>query len=191
MQAKKVPARASAAVSKATIAARAQTAVVASAKTTRVAATAALPALGQFAWSTPVADTHRSSQYGQRWGRLHAGIDFAGPVGTPLRSVCSGVVSFAGVAGGYGNKVDVTCWDGTVVRYGHMHGITTEAGARVEPGARVGKLGNTGHSTGPHLHLEVRPGGGDPIDPAPWLAARGITPVDAAPSADEAPSDDH
>lgn len=149
----------------------------ASARTTRAALTV-FPVLGGFAWSTPVQGTHQSSGFGHRWGRLHAGIDFAGAVGTPLRSPSSGVVTFAGVQGGYGNKVEVTCWDGTVLHFGHMAAISVKTGQRIGPGERVGRLGNTGHSTGPHLHFEVHPGGGAPIDPRPWLLARGILPVD-------------
>ncbi|WP_226346575.1 M23 family metallopeptidase [Agilicoccus flavus] len=156
--------------------ARFRAAVAGSAGTTRAASTM-LPFLRTFAWTTPVAGTHLTSTFGQRWGRLHAGLDFAGPVGTPLRSVCSGHVTFAGQAGGYGNKVEVLCWDGTLARYGHMDRIATRAGRTVRAGGLVGTLGNSGHSTGPHLHLEIRPGGGEPIDPHPWLAARGILPL--------------
>ncbi len=124
--------------------------------------------------SRPVTGARISSRYGPRWGRLHAGMDFAGPVGTPLRSVGLGVVTFAGPQGAYGNKVEVTLYDGTEVHYGHMQRISVKVGDQVTSGQRLGTLGNTGRSTGPHLHLEVRPGGGAPINPEPWLKERGL-----------------
>nr|WP_246308820.1 M23 family metallopeptidase [Kineosphaera limosa] len=148
-----------------------------STKATRLAAQA-FPDLERFTWVGPVAGTRQTSSFGPRWGRLHAGLDFAGPVGTRLKSLSSGVVTFAGKQGGYGNKVEIMLWDGSLVAYGHMDSIAVKQGQEVGPGHVVGRLGNTGHSTGPHLHLEVRPGGGDPIDPWPWLVQRGILPRD-------------
>lgn len=124
-------------------------------------------------WSAPVSGTRITSGFGPRWGRMHAGLDFAGPVGTPIRAVGMGVVTFAGSQGAYGNKVEITLWDGTEVHYGHLSRINVKVGEQVSSGARIGALGNTGRSTGPHLHLEVRPGGGEAIDPRPWLEERG------------------
>lgn len=155
----------------------ARTPTARSTRTTRVAALA-FPDLSHFTWMGPVSGTRQTSGFGQRWGRLHAGLDFAGPVGTPLRSMSSGVVKFAGAQGGYGKKVELLMWDGSLVNYGHMSSIAVKTGQKVTPGQIVGRLGNTGHSTGPHLHIEVRPGGGDPIDPWPWLVARGVLPPD-------------
>lgn len=86
----------------------------------------------------------------------------------------SGVVTYAGQMSGYGNIVQIRYWDGTVSYYGHMNSIAVRVGQKVQPGQFVGQLGNTGQSTGPHLHLEIRPGGGAPINPEPWMAARGI-----------------
>lgn len=148
-----------------------------STKATRLAAEA-FPGLHRFTWVGPVAGTRQTSGFGQRWGRLHAGLDFAGPVGTRLKSLSSGVVTFADRQGGYGNKVEIMMWDGSLVTYGHMDSIEVTAGQSVGPGHLIGRLGNTGHSTGPHVHLEVRPGGKDAIDPWPWLVARGILPRD-------------
>ena len=111
------------------------------------------------------------SGFGWRWGRMHQGDDFGTPVGTPLAAMSSGKVTFAGWQGGYGNKIEITYWDGTVSVFGHMSQIATSVGQSVAPGDIVGYSGNTGHSTGPHLHLEIHPGGGDAIDPAPWLRA--------------------
>lgn len=139
-----------------------------------VAVPMGLAAARSLDWSVPVAGTRVSSGFGPRWGRLHAGMDFAGPVGTPIRSVGLGIVTFAGPQGAYGNKVEVTLWDGTQVHYGHLSRIDVEVGEQVTSGQKIGALGNTGRSTGPHLHLEVRPDGGSAVDPRPWLKARDL-----------------
>jgi murein DD-endopeptidase MepM/ murein hydrolase activator NlpD len=83
-------------------------------------------------------------------------------------------VIFAGYQGGYGNKVEIEYWDGTVSVYGHMSQIDVVVGQHLAPGDLVGLSGNTGHSTGPHLHLEIHPDGGSAIDPAPWLHDHGL-----------------
>lgn len=155
----------------------ARTPAARSTRTSRVAALA-FPDLTQFTWVGPVSGTRQTSGFGPRWGRLHAGLDFAGPVGTPLRALSSGVVVHAAPQGGYGNKVSLLMWDGSLVNYGHMDSIAVKRGQRVSPGQIVGRLGNTGHSTGPHLHVEVRPDREKPVDPWPWFVARGILPKD-------------
>ena len=114
-----------------------------------------------------------SSSFGRRWGRLHAGIDFAVPVGTKVRAVAAGrVVSRSYDAGGYGYHVVVGHVDGTTSLYAHLSAMA-DLGGRVVAGQVVGRSGNTGHSTGPHLHFEMRRGD-TPFDPAPWLARHGI-----------------
>lgn len=155
----------------------ARTPTARSAKTTRVAAQA-FPDLTKFTWTGPVHGTRQTSGFGQRWGRMHAGLDFGGPVGTRLKAMSGGVVTYAGHQGGYGNKVEIQHWDGSLVCYGHMASTSVKKGQVVMPGQLIGRLGNSGRSTGPHLHLEVRPGGGDPVDPWPWLVERGILPAD-------------
>jgi murein DD-endopeptidase MepM/ murein hydrolase activator NlpD len=125
-------------------------------------------------WVMPIEGAVFTSGFGWRWGRMHQGDDFGTPVGTPLSSMSTGTVTFAGWQGGYGNKVEITYWDGTMSVYGHMSQITAHVGQAVSPGELVGYSGNTGHSTGPHLHLEIHPHGGAPIDPAPWLRAHGL-----------------
>jgi murein DD-endopeptidase MepM/ murein hydrolase activator NlpD len=125
-------------------------------------------------WVLPVTHFRFSSDYGMRWGRLHAGDDFAAPIGTRIGSLSSGTVVFAGQQSGYGNKVEVRHWDGTVSYYAHMSSIAVQVGQRVAPGEKLSEVGNTGHSTGPHLHFEIHPDGGGPVDPAPWLAAHGL-----------------
>ena len=125
-------------------------------------------------WLMPIKGATFTSGYGWRWGRMHQGNDFGTPVGTPLHSMSSGTVVFAGAEGGYGNKVEIRYWDGTVSVYGHMDSISVRVGDTVAPGDIVGASGNTGHSTGPHLHLEIHPEGGAAIDPAPWLENHGL-----------------
>lgn len=125
-------------------------------------------------WVVPVAGFKMSSGYGMRWGRMHTGNDLAAPTGTPVGAISSGTVIFAGTQSGYGMKVEVRHWDGTVSYYAHMSAISVQVGDQVAPGGKVGEVGSTGRSTGPHLHLEVRPGGGGPVSPLPWLLARGL-----------------
>jgi murein DD-endopeptidase MepM/ murein hydrolase activator NlpD len=127
-------------------------------------------------WQMPIKNPVRTSGFGLRWGRMHEGEDFAVPVGTDLVSMSTGTVVFAGQDSGFGNLVKIRYWDGTVSYFAHMSRISTTEGQGLEPGQVVGKSGNTGHSTGPHLHLEVHPAGGAPVNPASWLAARNIAP---------------
>jgi murein DD-endopeptidase MepM/ murein hydrolase activator NlpD len=125
-------------------------------------------------WRLPITNPVKTSGFGYRWGRLHAGEDFAVPVGTPLGSMSTGTVVYAGAMSGYGNMVDVRYWDGTVSRFGHMSSVSVRVGQHVAPGQVVGLSGNTGHSTGPHLHLEIHPRGGAAVDPLPWLASHHV-----------------
>ena len=125
-------------------------------------------------WVMPIKHPNLTSRFGPRWGRLHAGLDFGAPVGTSLFAMSSGVVTKAGNGGGYGNKIEITYWDGTVSYFAHMSEIDVKVGQQVRPGTYVGKSGNTGQSTGPHLHLEMHPKGGDPVDPMAWLQKHGV-----------------
>jgi murein DD-endopeptidase MepM/ murein hydrolase activator NlpD len=86
----------------------------------------------------------------------------------------SGTVIFAGRQGGYGNKLEIQFWDGTVAWFAHNSVLKVSAGQAVSPGQVISLSGNTGHSTGPHVHVEIHPGGGDPVPPMPWLSAHGI-----------------
>lgn len=108
---------------------------------------------------------------------MHEGTDFAGSLGTPLRAVADGVVTYAGGPrdGRTGNIVVIRSKvDGEVVDFwfGHMYasGVHVSVGQEVSAGQVIGEIGNAGRSTGPHLHFEVHPGGGDPTDPLAWLA---------------------
>ena len=108
-------------------------------------------------------------QGGGRWASTHTGTDFAAPIGTPIRSVMKGVVISAAFDGPYGRQVRVKHEDGTETWYNHMSKFSVSPGETVYAGDQVGAVGVTGNTTGPHLHFEVRPGGGDPVDPMPWL----------------------
>jgi murein DD-endopeptidase MepM/ murein hydrolase activator NlpD len=118
-------------------------------------------------------DGRRTSGYGRRWGRLHAGVDLAAGTGSPIRAVAAGVVKSAGRESGYGNCVRIIHADGTETVYAHMSRIIASDGEKVAAGELIGKEGNTGQSTGPHLHFEVRING-TPVNPATWLRKRGV-----------------
>jgi murein DD-endopeptidase MepM/ murein hydrolase activator NlpD len=109
-----------------------------------------------------------TSPFGQRWGRLHAGIDIAAPVGTPIRAADSGKVVLMGPTGGYGNYTCVQHSSSMATCYAHQSRFNTSVGANVSKGQLIGAVGNTGNSTGPHLHFEVRING-SPVDPMGYL----------------------
>ena len=125
-------------------------------------------------WQLPLLNAPLTSGFGSRWGRLHAGQDFGVPVGTNLVSMSTGTVIFAGEESGYGILVKIEYWDGTVSYFAHMSSISVSDGENLMPGEVVGQSGNSGHSTGPHLHLEIHPGDGAAVDPAIWLADHNI-----------------
>jgi murein DD-endopeptidase MepM/ murein hydrolase activator NlpD len=99
---------------------------------------------------------------------MHTGIDFTGPIGSPIFAAAQGRVSFAGWRGGYGRTVEVSHSNGLMTRYAHLARIDVKPGQLVEAGARLGGLGSTGRSTGPHLHFEVRLND-RAINPRPFL----------------------
>jgi murein DD-endopeptidase MepM/ murein hydrolase activator NlpD len=115
-----------------------------------------------------------TSNFGYRWGVLHAGIDLANSIGTPIYAVSDGVVIDSGPASGYGMLVKLRHADGTVTLYGHINTTLVSVGQRVMAGDQIATMGNRGNSTGPHLHFEVLQGGTERIDPVPWLAKRGL-----------------
>jgi biotin carboxyl carrier protein len=124
----------------------------------------------------PVDGARLSSGFGYRWGTLHAGVDFAAPLGTPEYAAMDGVVVRAGAASGFGLAVYIQHANGDVTVYGHMQEILVQEGQAVKAGDTIALLGNRGQSTGPHLHFEVHVGGmdGERIDPLPWLRERGV-----------------
>lgn len=101
--------------------------------------------------------------------RDHHGLDLAAPTGTPVRAVTDGTVVRVGDAGGYGLLVEVDHGDGITSRYAHLSAIDVAVGDVLDAGQRLGAVGSTGASTGPHLHLEVRVDGA-PVDPQHALA---------------------
>ncbi|MCD4527019.1 M23 family metallopeptidase [Nocardioides sp. cx-173] len=127
-------------------------------------------------WHLPVTGyrlTGRFGNAGSMWSSTHTGLDFAAPLGTPVRAIERGKVTSTAYDGAYGNKTVVTLPDGTEVWYCHQDTQRVSVGQGVAAGDVIGTVGSTGNSTGPHLHLEVRPGGGDPVDPERALAAHG------------------
>lgn len=116
-----------------------------------------------------------TSGFGARWGAMHAGIDLAAPMGTPIVSVADGTVIEAGPASGFGYWIRILHDDGNVTVYGHMYSGSVSEGQRVKAGEQIATIGNNGFSTGPHLHFEVWTGdNGTKIDPISWLAERGV-----------------
>lgn len=109
-----------------------------------------------------------TSEYGQRWGRMHTGIDIGAPNGTPIRAAKGGEVISAGSMGGYGNCVIVDHGGGFTTLYAHMSRIGISDGASVSQGQVIGYVGSTGHSTGNHLHFETRVNG-SPQNPRRYL----------------------
>ncbi|MCT7952330.1 peptidoglycan DD-metalloendopeptidase family protein [Ancylothrix sp. C2] len=111
-----------------------------------------------------------TSGYGWRWGRMHAGIDIAGPIGTPIVAAGGGIVTFAGWdEGGYGNLVEIQHPDGSITRYAHNNRILVREGQQVEGGQQIAEMGSTGNSTGPHLHFEIHPQGKGAENPLAYL----------------------
>lgn len=141
----------------------------------QLTASAYLPDVQDYGLSTGFiwpADGAFTSGFGWRWGRIHAGIDIAAPIGTPILAAASGVVEYsAWNDGGYGNMIDIRHADGTITRYAHMNELYVKEGQTVSQGQTIGAMGSTGFSTGPHLHFEIRPNGGSAIDPMAFLAS--------------------
>ncbi len=101
---------------------------------------------------------------------MHSGIDFKGEVGSPILAAAEGRVTFAGWKAGYGQTIEITHGNGMLTRYAHLSRIGVRVGQAVEAGATIGGLGNTGRSTGPHLHFEVRIND-RAVNPRPFLEA--------------------
>ncbi|MER5408308.1 M23 family metallopeptidase [Streptomyces sp. NPDC002769] len=121
--------------------------------------------------------TSRFGDAGSMWSSgYHTGLDFAAPTGTLIKAIHSGTVTEAGWAGAYGYRTILTLDDGTELWFCHQSSISVSVGQKVGTGDVIGRVGATGNVTGPHLHLEVHPGGGDAIDPMAWLHGKGINP---------------
>ncbi|WP_039019581.1 M23 family metallopeptidase [Halocynthiibacter namhaensis] len=121
----------------------------------------AMPVTGNFRFT---------SGFGSRWGRMHNGSDFAGAHGTPIYATADGVVIHAGWQSGYGRLVKIQHDFGIETRYAHQSRLVVRAGERVTRGQKIGEMGNTGRSTGTHLHYEIRVGG-TPVNPMNYIRA--------------------
>jgi len=113
---------------------------------------------------------------GPLWEAEHGGQDFSAPAGETIVAVAAGEVTEIAYSGPYGLRTIVTLPDGTEIWYCHQTDVTVSTGQLVDVADPVGTVGSSGNSTGPHLHLEVRPDGGSPIDPMDWLRADGLDP---------------
>jgi murein DD-endopeptidase MepM/ murein hydrolase activator NlpD len=125
----------------------------------------------------PVASYTLTAGFGETsslWSTTHTGQDFAAPTGTPVKAIHGGTVTSAGWAGSYGYRIILTLPDGTELWFCHLSSMIVTSG-KVSTGETIGRVGATGNTTGPHLHLEVRPGGSSPIDPMPWLRSKGLS----------------
>jgi murein DD-endopeptidase MepM/ murein hydrolase activator NlpD len=109
-----------------------------------------------------------TSPFGWRWGRMHEGIDLGAAYGTPIHAAAAGTVIYCGWEEGYGNFVVIDHGGNLATAYGHQSRIAVTCGQHVEQGQVIGYVGSTGHSTGPHLHFEVRVDG-NPVDPLGYL----------------------
>lgn len=125
--------------------------------------------------SVKPADGAYTSGFGMRWGAMHSGVDIANVPGTPIRAVEEGTVIDSGPAQGYGQWIRIRHNDGAISVYGHMQSLYVSVGEHVQAGQTIAGMGSMGFSTGTHLHFEIWPDGATAVDPAPWLAARGIS----------------
>ena len=127
-------------------------------------------------WVLPLSSVNITAEFGQYglWSSYHTGLDFNGDAGDPIRAIAGGVVTSASYDGAYGNKTVVTLEDGTELWYCHQDAFAVSAGETIRAGELIGYVGSTGNVTGSHLHVEVRPGAGDPVDPRAAFAVEGL-----------------
>ncbi|MGH3336259.1 MAG: M23 family metallopeptidase [Nocardioides sp.] len=139
-------------------------------------AQAAKIALNQ--WVLPVDNYHLTAEFGDwgLWASYHTGLDFAGDYGAPIKAMANGDITEVGYDGSYGNKVVITLDDGTELWFCHMSDYAVSSGQEVRAGEVIGYIGTTGNTTGAHLHVEVRPGAGDPVDPYAAMLVHGLQP---------------
>jgi murein DD-endopeptidase MepM/ murein hydrolase activator NlpD len=116
----------------------------------------------------PTTNHQVNSKFGYRWGTLHPGLDLEAKIGTPIYAAKSGRVTYASWMSGYGNYTCIDHGGGFSTCYGHQSSISVSAGQQVNQGDLIGYSGNTGYSTGPHVHFETRVNG-KPEDPLQYL----------------------
>ncbi|MGO1664841.1 MAG: M23 family metallopeptidase [Micrococcaceae bacterium] len=151
-----------------------------------------IPETSRLVFPLPTGSYVHTSSFGPRIdpitgeARLHAGTDWAAPDGTPIFALADGVVVYAGMVDGYSGQITIEHTIGgekVATKYIHMwaHGIHVTTGDRVTAGQHIGDVGSSGHSTGPHLHFQVHPGGANApaVDAEPWLAEHGVEGIDA------------
>lgn len=117
--------------------------------------TKVVPSQGSGTYSWPADGGYISSKQGQRWGKLHKGIDIARPTTRTITAADHGIIETAGNSGGYGNKITINHNNGYKTVYAHLDSINVKAGQKIEKGMKIGMMGSTGHSTGVHLHFEI------------------------------------
>lgn len=142
------------------------------------------PAKKAPAWVKPVTKytlTASFAQGGAMWSAKHSGQDFAVPIGTQVKAAGAGVVVKAGPNGGgdgpaYGNAIVIKHNNGKYSQYAHLSKINVNVGAKVKTGQNIAKSGNTGNSSGPHLHFEIRttPNYGSALNPMAFLRSAGV-----------------
>ncbi|MFB6838467.1 M23 family metallopeptidase [Streptomyces sp. NPDC056361] len=165
-------------------AAAAKTAAVKAAAVKAAAAKKAVTAKKAASWVKPVSSYSLSASFNQggaMWAHKHSGQDFAVPVGTPVKAAGAGTVVKAGPNGGgdgpaYGNAIVVKHANGTYSQYAHLSKIKVHIGQKVAAGQQIALSGNTGNSSGPHLHFEIRttPNYGSAVNPAAFLRSHGV-----------------
>ncbi|MEV7835181.1 M23 family metallopeptidase [Streptomyces subrutilus] len=146
---------------------------------------AAVSAAKTNLWDKPVKKYTLSATYGKggtMWSRKHSGQDFAVPVGTPVKSAAAGTVVKAGPNGGgdgpaYGNAIVIKHANNTYSQYAHLSRIQVKIGQKVRVDQKIALSGNTGNSSGPHLHFEIRttPNYGSAVNPVSFLRKAGVT----------------
>lgn len=109
-----------------------------------------------------------SSNFGMRWGKMHKGIDIAANFGARINAALDGTVIYAAWQEGYGNVIKINHGDGIETTYAHCSVIKVKKGEVVKTGEKIGEVGSTGNSTGPHLHFEVRKNG-EAINPQDYM----------------------
>jgi murein DD-endopeptidase MepM/ murein hydrolase activator NlpD len=137
--------------------------------------------IAEHTWHLPVTRGayHLTSGFGacsSLWSHCHTGLDFAAPDGTPIHAVAAGTVTEVGYAGAYGNRTVIRLPDGTELWYCHQSAYAVKDGRQVVAGQVIGSVGSTGNTTGPHVHLEVRPSKDHPVDPFQALVTHGVRP---------------
>ena len=127
-------------------------------------------------WVRPIRTWHITSDFGARWGASHDGIDLGASTGTPVYAMSKGTVIGSFYDSSFGNKLEIKYWDGSISWYGHLSKRIAQKGDTVRPGELVGRVGNTGHSFGSHLHFEMQKTTAKdlPIDPLAWLKRHGL-----------------